>query len=173
MKNFLAPNIKTLRRKKELSQGELAVVLDITRNKIASYERGNSEPRLSILLSFAEYFRVSVDDLLSQDLSDEEVLIKSRKAFLQSSSDANTPLQIDGETQISLKNEEAIQEFVRKNQQIDKMLQGYKAFLEIRQAKTAVKNTEPPLLSAHNLLSVLEYLLKTNKELISSLAKTQ
>jgi transcriptional regulator with XRE-family HTH domain len=75
---FLSKNLRYLRERAEgkLSQQKLAEEISATRNNIASYEEGRAEPKLSMLQAIAEYFNVTIDQLLSLDLSkldDEEI----------------------------------------------------------------------------------------------------
>ena len=61
-------NIKLLRKRRRLSQEELATELNIKRSSLSGYEIGSSEPNFETLLKFSEYFNVSIDKLLKQDL---------------------------------------------------------------------------------------------------------
>lgn len=65
---FLNLNIKFLRKKKSLTQHELAERLMISRSKLAGYEL-NITPPLDTLVSIANYFGVSLDILVKEDLS--------------------------------------------------------------------------------------------------------
>lgn len=68
---YLALNLKYLRHKNQISQQQLSEVLQTGRSTLAEYERGKTEPSLETLLAIARYFKVSVDDLLSKNLSHE------------------------------------------------------------------------------------------------------
>jgi transcriptional regulator with XRE-family HTH domain len=61
-------NLKFLRKKKSLTQETLAQTLGISRSKLAGYER-NITPPLEVLLLFADYFKLSLDVLVREDLS--------------------------------------------------------------------------------------------------------
>lgn len=65
---FISKNIKYLRDKEWLSQSNFAELFKLNRGNIASYEAG-SEPALSIIISIANYFNISIDDLITSDLS--------------------------------------------------------------------------------------------------------
>ena len=56
--------LKQLRIGKELTQGELAKILDVSKSNISKYESGSIEPNLDILIRMATYFDVPVDFLL-------------------------------------------------------------------------------------------------------------
>jgi transcriptional regulator with XRE-family HTH domain len=64
----LASNIRFLREESNLSQIAFAKMFDLTRGKIASYEAG-IEPTLRTIVEISRHFDVSVDDLLTKDLS--------------------------------------------------------------------------------------------------------
>jgi transcriptional regulator with XRE-family HTH domain len=60
-----AERLKELRAKKNISQDELAIILDIPRSTIAGYETGTRAlPRKKRLIELANFFEVSVDYLI-------------------------------------------------------------------------------------------------------------
>lgn len=63
----LHSNIKFLRKNKGLTQQELAENLKITRSKLAGYEL-NITPPLETLIRIAEYFSISLDILIKEEL---------------------------------------------------------------------------------------------------------
>jgi transcriptional regulator with XRE-family HTH domain len=65
---FLNLNLKFLRKKKNLTQESLAQALGISRSKLAGYELTVTPP-LDILVKMAEYFNVSLDILIKEDLN--------------------------------------------------------------------------------------------------------
>lgn len=62
-------NLKVLRKRKRLSQEQLAGELSLTRSTLSAYENGTAEPNISALLRISDYFSVSIDRLLRQDIS--------------------------------------------------------------------------------------------------------
>lgn len=66
--NFLSSNIRFLRKRRKLSQQQLADDLDIKRSNIAAYETKNVEPRLALIHELAGYFSVSLEDFIVTDL---------------------------------------------------------------------------------------------------------
>ncbi len=58
--------IKELRQKQNITQEKLARTLGLARSTIAMYETGASEPDLKTLNSIANFFGVSVDELLGK-----------------------------------------------------------------------------------------------------------
>jgi len=57
--------IALLRKKADMTQSELADRLNITRQSVSKYELGDSFPDVSILVSIAEIFGVSIDELIA------------------------------------------------------------------------------------------------------------
>ena len=53
-----------LRKDADLTQDDLAAILNINKHSISSYERDKSEPPDAIKIAMAKYFDVSVDYLL-------------------------------------------------------------------------------------------------------------
>jgi len=76
--SLFSDNIRHLRMKKEVSQSIVAESLAITRDRLAKYEEGKSQPPLEILLKLSHYYHVSIDLLLSVDIRkiDIDSLIK-------------------------------------------------------------------------------------------------
>ncbi len=64
MEIAIGENIKKLRRSKGITQEQLAEVLNVTNAAVSKWERGGSLPDITLLLPLAEYFGVSVDELL-------------------------------------------------------------------------------------------------------------
>lgn len=59
-------NLKTIREKKRISQQDVANYLGITRQAYSHYEVGRRKPDYETLLKLAEFFGVSVLDLLEK-----------------------------------------------------------------------------------------------------------
>ena len=62
-------NCKVLRKLKGVSQAVIADSLGIDRSTWTGYETGSSQPKLAGVYEIAEYFNVSIGDLLENDLS--------------------------------------------------------------------------------------------------------
>lgn len=76
---YLKENMKFLRKQKGMTQGDLADKLDVKRSLIGSYEEGRGVPKLTVIRQMAELFGVSLDELLSCDLSKEEQSTKNKE----------------------------------------------------------------------------------------------
>ena len=58
--------LKELRKKRGISQLKLAMDLHMNQNSISRYETGEREADYQTLISFADYFHVSLDYLLER-----------------------------------------------------------------------------------------------------------
>ncbi len=68
--SFLGKNLRILRKQQSLTQGQLAEKLGLNRSVIGAYEEGRAEPRLQTLIAIAEFFNISLDDLVIRSLDD-------------------------------------------------------------------------------------------------------
>jgi transcriptional regulator with XRE-family HTH domain len=79
--SVISNNIRFLRKSRNWTQEQFAAEIDIKRSLVGSYEEGSADPRLSNLLSMEKLFNVTVDDLISRDLTNltpEQLQDKSR-----------------------------------------------------------------------------------------------
>ena len=58
-------NLKSMRKREQLTQKELADKTGLTRSRINNYERGVREPDLKTLELLAEFFEVDFNTLIS------------------------------------------------------------------------------------------------------------
>jgi transcriptional regulator with XRE-family HTH domain len=72
--------LKQLRKKKKLTQNELAEVLDLDQSSISYYERGKKVPEIQTLEKIASFFNVSIDDLWTTGEYSDPVVAESIKA---------------------------------------------------------------------------------------------
>ncbi|MEA4815487.1 LexA repressor [bioreactor metagenome] len=61
--------LKSLRKSKNLTQVDLASILELDKSSIAKYETLKAIPSLDILMKLAKYFNVSVDYMLGNEAS--------------------------------------------------------------------------------------------------------
>lgn len=66
--SLFSDNIRHLRVKKEVSQQFVAEKLSISRDRLAKYEEGKSQPPFEILIKISHYYHVSIDLLLTADI---------------------------------------------------------------------------------------------------------
>ncbi|MCO6483000.1 MAG: helix-turn-helix domain-containing protein [Flavobacteriales bacterium] len=83
---YFGPNLKLLRARRGRSQEEVAVGLDVKRSSWSGYENGSAEPPLDLLVRISNYFRVSVDRLLKDDLT---LLSESQLGILERGGDVD------------------------------------------------------------------------------------
>lgn len=60
-------NLKQLRLALNCTQAQMADLLGVTVRGYRNYELGAREPELSVLIKLADYFNVSLDDLVGRD----------------------------------------------------------------------------------------------------------
>jgi len=65
-------NLKYLRRLRGWTQEEFATRLHIKRSLLGAYEEERAEPRIDVLETVGEIFKLSLDELLLKDLSDSK-----------------------------------------------------------------------------------------------------
>ena len=62
--NVVNTSIKDLRKKKNMTQDELAVRLNVTRQAVSNWENGKTQPDIETLTQLAEAFDVSVERII-------------------------------------------------------------------------------------------------------------
>ena len=60
-------DVKERRGARELSQGELAAALGVSRQTINSIEKGRYMPSLPLALALARYFETTVEEMFDDD----------------------------------------------------------------------------------------------------------
>ena len=70
--NYTNINVKYLRERKGIPQGELAEALDIDQSTLAKWEAGTRKITLEWSMKIAEYFNVFIGDFISTDLKNNE-----------------------------------------------------------------------------------------------------
>ena len=63
----IGENIKNLRKRKEITQEELAEYLGISFQSVSKWERGEGFPDITMLPDLADFFNISIDDLIGAD----------------------------------------------------------------------------------------------------------
>jgi transcriptional regulator with XRE-family HTH domain len=111
MPTFFAQNLSYLRKQKGLTQAEVATALGLKRNTFSNYETTHSEPDLGTLEKIASFFDISLDQLLSVDLSKgnlveyrdsaenkEENIVEEPNNQLSAPIDDDLPVSVVGST---------------------------------------------------------------------------
>ncbi len=65
---IFSSNIKLLRKRRRFTQEDIAQSLNMKRSTLSGYENEVAQPNMSALVSFSEYYNVSVDTLIKIDL---------------------------------------------------------------------------------------------------------
>lgn len=99
MMNF-ATRLKELRQSKHMTQAKLASVLHYGSSAIANYESGRNTPRISDLIRIADFFQVSIDNMVGRDFSDLNLGQEERNL-------------LNGYTKISDRQKKVIQELMQ------------------------------------------------------------
>ena len=69
---MLQENLKYLKNQSGISQVKLAENLDINRHTWAGYEKGKSEPTVSVLQKICGYFNVNIEQIVNSDLANSK-----------------------------------------------------------------------------------------------------
>jgi transcriptional regulator with XRE-family HTH domain len=68
---FLSKNLNFLRKRRGLNQDEMLDARGYKRSTWSTWELGNSEPALDDLIIIADFFGVSLDELVREDLTEK------------------------------------------------------------------------------------------------------
>lgn len=67
--SHIGSNIRKIRGVKNLNQSSFAELFDLKRASVGAYEEGRAEPKIKTIIDIAKYFGISIDDLLTKELS--------------------------------------------------------------------------------------------------------
>lgn len=89
--NYLANNLRHLRKLNKLTQKDLAVAVGAIQRTISTYETRGASPKIGILVSLADYFELSKHDLAFKNLSllPEMVHVEGGEFMMGSNRDEN------------------------------------------------------------------------------------
>lgn len=79
MNLLIGENIKRMRRERNLTQEEMSAHLGISFQSISKWERGDGYPDITMLPALANYFGISIDQLLG--MSEIEKTINTVKSI--------------------------------------------------------------------------------------------
>lgn len=80
---YLAQNLKYLREKNGMNQNEMADILGISQPAIGNWEQNNRKPDIEMIIRLAEYFGVSLDDLVLKELKPPIPLYASNLKYMR------------------------------------------------------------------------------------------
>lgn len=148
--HFVSTNIKYLRKKHNLSQCQLADKIGLKRGNIASYEKSIAEPKILNLRKLANYFNVTISDLVTIDLTSD---IPKEDTSLNSE-----PILVEDEfSKIKAQCEE-----------FDSMLKGMHCYHSFRMKQISEESDDIKMLSneVEKLLEVAKSLMDSHKYLL-------
>lgn len=64
----LGEELKYHRQKMQLSQGELARLIDTSQQNISRWEKNEVEPSISFCIKLADYYGITLDELVGRDI---------------------------------------------------------------------------------------------------------
>lgn len=68
---FFNSNLEFLTKNKNLNQNQLANKLNVSRQSIQGYIKQGKQPKYELLITICSLYNVSIDDMLTKDLSKE------------------------------------------------------------------------------------------------------
>lgn len=76
---FFSKNLRYIREEKyQMTQEGLAEALGVSRSALSAYEDARAEPRILLLIRIAQYFEVSIDDMVNVNFAEAEQAYVSR-----------------------------------------------------------------------------------------------
>lgn len=75
----ISANIKFLRKKRNLTQQQFADLLGIKRSMIGAYEEDRASPKMDNMKQIANYFGITVDELVSEKITDKWIDERDKK----------------------------------------------------------------------------------------------
>lgn len=67
----ISNNLRYLRRNKGLTQQQFADMMEIKRSLVGAYEEDRAEPRYDLLKKFAEFYELSIDELINEKINEK------------------------------------------------------------------------------------------------------
>lgn len=67
----ISSNLKYLRKKKGITQQQFADSMDIKRSLVGAYEEDRAEPKYELLKKFADFYELSMDELVNEKINDK------------------------------------------------------------------------------------------------------
>lgn len=81
--SVFSENLKNLRKQKRLTGAKLAHKLNISHSTLASWETGRHIPHLADIIRLADFFEVSIDELLGRDVEITNVIESNNETFFE------------------------------------------------------------------------------------------
>ncbi|MDF2674731.1 MAG: AbrB family transcriptional regulator [Clostridiales bacterium] len=81
MKNMIGMNLKNLRKMNQMTQEEVAAKINVSRQAVAKWENGESDPDIYNCSKLAELFQVTIDDLINYSVEDTGFSVPTRGKY--------------------------------------------------------------------------------------------
>lgn len=75
--------LKELRKEKQLTQEQLAEILGVTNRSVSRWENGINMPGLDLVIEIANYYDISVEEILDGERRDKMIDKKTEQALLK------------------------------------------------------------------------------------------
>lgn len=85
--------LSKLRKDKDMTQSDLAIMLNVTRQAVSSYEVGDCFPDITVLIRISDILEVSIDDLVNSGQASEGETIVFKKIINSDNSFDNYKLE--------------------------------------------------------------------------------
>ena len=96
MNLLIGENIRRLRRERDLTQEEMAAHLGISFQSVSKWERGDGYPDITMLPALANYFGISVDELLgTSEIEKAEKYAEINRLWLQNNKNGLNTENVD------------------------------------------------------------------------------
>ena len=82
--------LKTLRREKNLTQEQLAEQLHVSGRTVSRWETGSNMPDISLLVALAEFYEVSIPEIIDGERKSETMNEEAKETALKLSDYAET-----------------------------------------------------------------------------------
>jgi len=150
--NFIATNLRVLRKQAAWSQTELAERVGLNRGNIASYESGCAEPSICNLLRISNLFDITTHDITRRDLSDPAELVLARSAH-----------RADTDHRAA-----RVDDYRDRWQKLRQLVDSSHQLFEYKRARTQQPCKEAEIMSAHylQLLEISNQLLQEHSNLL-------
>ena len=73
--------LKELRKEKELTQEQLAEILNISGRSVSRWETGNNMPDLSVLVELSEFYNVDIKEIIDGERESENMNIEEKETI--------------------------------------------------------------------------------------------
>lgn len=75
----IGEQINNLRKQHGLSQDDFVNLFNVSRQTISNWENGKSYPNLEMIIKVSDYFKISIDELLKNDVQTVKKLIMKKR----------------------------------------------------------------------------------------------